>query len=109
MELPDFESLKYLAEENPEALEQLRQRYCRELIDSAPERFRRKLAGLLFRIDMESRLSRNSIQRCIRLSQMMMESFTELQDALKCSSRLQAYTPKRASRSVDNIIQFPRK
>jgi len=109
MELPDFESLKYLAEENPEALEQLRLRYCQELIDSAPERLRRKLAGLLFRIDMESRLSRNSIQRCIRLSQMMMESFTELQDALKCSSHLQTGNQKPPSRPVDNIIQFPRK
>ena len=52
MELPDFERLKYLAEQKPEELEQLRMRYCQELIDNAPERFRRKLSGLLFRIDI---------------------------------------------------------
>lgn len=107
MELPDFESLRYLAEEKPEELEQLRQRYCRELIDNAPERFRHKLSGLLFRIDMENRLGRNSIQRCVRLSQMMMDSFSELQDALKFSSQFQQRAQKKSSTSVDNIIQFP--
>ena len=107
MELPDFESLKYLAEEKPEELEQLRLRYCRELIDNAPERFRRRLSGLLFRIDMETRLGRNSIQRCVRLSQMMMDSFCELQDALKFSSSSLQHQQQETSSAASNIIQFP--
>ena len=109
MELPDFESLKYLAEEKPEELEQLRLRYCQALIDNAPPRFRRKLLGLLFRIDMETRLSRNSIQSCIRLSQMMMDSFNDLQDALNVSTQLRRQQVQPDVKSPpDNVIAFPR-
>jgi hypothetical protein len=107
MELPDFESLKCMAEQNPEELERLRLRYCRELIDNAPERFRRKLSGLLFRIDMESRLSRNSIQRCVRLSQMMMDSFSELQSALNFSSADELPGQDKPVYNDDNVIPFP--
>lgn len=109
MELPDFESLKYMAEQDPDELERLRQRYCRELIDSAPERFRRKLNGLLFRIDMETRLGHNSIQRCVRLSKMMMDSLGELQDALNFSEKIRQDALSRPLKGSDNVVDFPRK
>lgn len=108
MELPDFESLKNLAETNPDELEQLRQRCCQELIDNAPERFRRRLAGLLFRIDMQSRLSSNSMQRCIKLSEMMMDSFNELRDALHFRGAGESEeVAAELAVSNDNVIPFP--
>ncbi len=109
MELPDFESLKYMAEQDPDELERLRQRCCRELINNAPERFRRRLSGLMFRIDMESRLSRNSIQRCVRISQMMMDSFSELQSALNFSNADELSEVPESMGCGDNIIPFPYK
>ena len=106
MELPDFESLKYLAETNPDELEQLRQRCCQELIDNAPERFRRRLAGLLFRIDMQSRLSNNSMQRCIKLSEMMMDSFNELREALNFRYPETDQPAADVAVARDNVIPF---
>jgi hypothetical protein len=107
MELPDFERLKYLAEKRPEELEQLRLAYCQQLIDNAPEHFRKKLAGLLFKINMETRRSKNSIHSCIKLSRMMMDSFNELQDALNFPKLPADGDMPADAIGRDNIIKFP--
>ena len=107
MELPNFERLKYLAEKRPEELEQLRLAYCQQLIDNAPEHFRKKLAGLLFKINMETRRSKNSIHSCIKLSRMMMDSFNELQDALNFSKMPEQKDSSTDVMTRDNIIKFP--
>ncbi len=109
MELPSFDRLRYLAEQRPEELEQLRLEYCQRLIDNAPEHFRRKLAGLLFKINMETRRSKNSIHSCIKLSRMMMESFSELQDALNFAKTDEEDKSSAQNIDCDNIIQFPDK
>ena len=106
MELPNFERLKYLAEEHPEKLEEIRNAYCQRLIDNAPEQFRRKLSGLLFKINMETRRSKNSIQSCIRISEMMMDSFNELREVLndvQGKGRTQTKPP-----CSNNVIPFRR-
>ena len=109
MELPDFERLRYLAEEKPEELERLRMLYSQHLIDRAPEKLRRKLQGLLFKIDMETRRSKNSIDSCIKISRMMMDSFSELQDALNCRATQDVDRPRQQTVFSDNIIPFPEK
>ena len=109
MELPDFEHLMYLAEKNPDELERLRRDYCQQLIDNAPEKLRRKLAGLLFKINMESRRSKNSIHCCIKISQMMMESFGELQAALNSSCATVDKVTVVKNIHANNIIVFPGK
>ena len=80
--LPEFEELAALAQNNPEALEALRKEHSDALIDSAPDKFKRRLRGLQFQIDMEIRKAPNPMASCIRISQMMHESFGELRTAL---------------------------
>ena len=74
MDLPSFDYLVELAENNPEELDALRGRYNQQLIDAAPDRLKRRLSGLLFKIDMEKRRSKNSTQCCISNSRLMMDS-----------------------------------
>ncbi|VAW67049.1 hypothetical protein MNBD_GAMMA09-2706 [hydrothermal vent metagenome] len=81
-DLPDFNYLKTLAEENPEELDFLCDFYSRQIIDNAPEKYQRRLCGLYFQIESSRRLSKNPLHSCISLSRMMMNSFVDLQNAL---------------------------
>ncbi len=82
-DLPDFEVLSKMAKEDPKGLEELRLKVINSIIDSAPEHHQRKLRGLQFKIDMEREKAKNPMAACIKISQMMHESFTQLRDALK--------------------------
>lgn len=76
--LPDFDTLVHLAKTNPDELEQLRIRLCNDLIERAPEASRRRLRGIQFQIDMERRKADNPMAACIRISQMMHDSFERM-------------------------------
>jgi len=107
MDLPDFDHLVALAEKHPEKLEALRHRYNRHLIDAAPNYLKRRLEGLLFKINMEKRRSKNPTQSCIKMSELMMDSFVDMQTAigrLKLSRASERVTP---SVDLNNVIFFP--
>ena len=80
--LPSFDTLLALAGDDPQQLEVLRQQLINELISSAPASYQRRLQGLQFTVDMERRKAKTPMAACIRLSQMMHESFHELRQAL---------------------------
>lgn len=80
--LPSFDELKTMAAERPEELENLRKRMTDEILRDAPEDRRRRLEGIVFRINAERLRSKNPLQACIRISQMMMDSVVELRDAV---------------------------
>lgn len=80
--LPDFDKLRDMAQKDPEGLERLRIQLCDQLIQSAPEAYRRKLRGLQFRVDMERRRAKNPMAACIAISAMMHDSFDQLRQAL---------------------------
>ena len=67
-ELPGFETLRLLAETDPERLEQLRHRLTERLIANAPERSQRRLRGLQFQIEARLRLAPNPVAACIAVS-----------------------------------------
>lgn len=81
-ELPSFDELKQMAAERPEELENLRQRMTDDILRDVPAERRRKLLGLVFRIDAERQMAKNPLQACIKLSQMMMDSALELRDGI---------------------------
>ena len=81
-ELPDFDTLKAMAEQNPQALEDLRQQFVNDLIANAPPAVQRRLRGLQFQIDAQRRIHKNPLAACIKLSEMMYESFSELRYVL---------------------------
>jgi len=77
-DLPDFDTLMRLHQQDPEALDRLRRQLTDEILDQASDDTRRRLTGLQFRINMELRKAGNPTARCMKLSGMMQESFQEL-------------------------------
>lgn len=77
-ELPDFDVLLGMAKNNPDELEQLRKNLTGQVIDSAPDEIKRRLHGLQFQIDARRHSSKNPMSSCIKISQMMHESFSSL-------------------------------
>lgn len=81
-DLPEFDKLREMAQRNPEELEKLRVQLCDQLIQDAPEKYRRKLRGLQFRVDMERRRAKSPMAACIAISGMMHDSFDRLRQVL---------------------------
>ncbi len=82
MQLPDFDTLKNLASEDPAAFEALRLQHIEALLASAPAPMQNRLRGLQFQIDANRQLSKSPLGSCIRISRMMHESFASLREAL---------------------------
>lgn len=81
-EMPNFDVLLKLAKHDPEQLEQIRQQLTFATIDAAPGYLRKRLLGLQFKIDTTRNLAKNPLAACIRLTEMMHQSFEELRIAL---------------------------
>ena len=96
--LPDFDTLKDLAEHSPEKLEQILRANIAEIYANAPEKHIRRLRGLQFQIDAQRKLSKSPMESCVRISRMMHDSFSELNTALKQFSEL---TEKSAYKKVN--------
>lgn len=99
-ELPGFDELRDMAQNNPEQLERLRVALCDQLIQEAPSEYRRKLRGLQFQIDMERRRAKTPMAACIAISGMMHESFDRLREALSSAER-----PIATKRSQSNAAE----
>lgn len=96
--LPDFDTLKELAEHSPEKLEQILRDNIAEVFANAPEKHIRRLRGLQFQIDAQRKLSKTPMESCVRISRMMHDSFNELNTSLK---QFSALTKKSAGRKVN--------
>jgi hypothetical protein len=81
MEGFDFEAWATLARDNPEEFERRRRAAIDSLIASSPAN-RRRLEGVQFRIDMERRLAHSPLKACLRVSEMMWDTFLELRTEL---------------------------
>ncbi len=102
IEWPDFEELRYLAENSPDKLENLRQRQVQAIIDRAPAAYRRRLRGLQFQIDCQRKLHSTPLGSCIAISKMMHESLQRLNAAFHGEDEraLARVAP------ADNVIPF---
>jgi hypothetical protein len=81
-ELPSFETLRHLAENDPEQLERLRTELTEQLIAGAPARLQQRLRGLQFQIDARVRLASNPVAACVAVSAMMHDQLEQLRQAL---------------------------
>ncbi len=104
--LPDFDTLKELAEKDPEALERLREEYVQDVIDSAPPELRRRLQGLQFQIDAQRRIHTTPLSSCMKLSQMMYKSFNELRYLLNEMTDPSYPTPECEEKAPADILEF---
>ena len=121
-QLPDFDTLKEIAEANPAALESFRDQLIRTTIMRAPAETRSRLRGLQFQIDSQRRLHSSPMGSCVKISSMMQDSFLNLIELLnRCRSvkpvfypvdKLQTPTPHPGGDSQDKpsatILPFQR-
>lgn len=108
VELPDFDTLIDINNKDPEALTRLRQRLSDEFVDSCPDSSRRRLEGLLFRINMELRRAGNPATAYRRLSDMMYSSFSELNHSLnQPDDLLNPANPRGQKPHSADILSFP--
>jgi hypothetical protein len=113
-DLPKFEELINLARHNPEALEKLREKHVEKLIGSAAAACQPRLRGLQFQIDAHRSIHANSpLGSCMKISQMMHESFAELRGWLNQMSELNdsfcdsTDESERNHNKVADILAFP--
>lgn len=85
--LPSFDRLVSLAQNDPERFARLRADIAEANINSAPPHLRARLRGLQFTIDGTLRSAKNPVAGCVRLSQLLHDSFDELQQVLTCPQR----------------------
>lgn len=78
----DWDTWSALARSDPAAFEEKRRQAVAALIASAPEEHRQRLTGLQCRIDLERQRSSSALGACIRISNLMWDSFADLQKAL---------------------------
>lgn len=87
-QLPPFDELLTMANEQPEQLEVLRQKMINEIIDQAKPQFQKRLRGLQFQIDAQRKIAKTPLAACIKLSSMMMDSFEKLRNELPAAKQL---------------------
>ena len=75
MELPDFDTLKELAASEPSRLDAILEQQIEQLMARANPDQQRRLRGLQFKIDGQRRLAKNNLDSCIRIANMMRDSF----------------------------------
>ena len=75
--LPDFDTLRFMAKNDPEELENLRLALCNKVIDEAPDHAKPRLHGLMFQINSRRSLASSEMEACEELSSMMQESLQQ--------------------------------
>ena len=82
--LPDFETLRSLAEFEPQSLDTLRIALCQKVIDDAPIHAKQRLAGLLFQLNSRQILNyKNSMLSNSDNSSVTTSPLTLIQNMLK--------------------------
>jgi hypothetical protein len=81
-QIPNFDKLVTLAKQDPKRLDALKRDITEAWIEQAPVEYQRRLRGIQFQIDMEVQRAKNPMDACIRVSNMMHDSFAELRDRL---------------------------
>jgi hypothetical protein len=105
-ETPSFDELLNLVKHQPSEFETLSTELCHNVIQLAPDRLKRRLAGIQFTIDLKREQTNSATATCLKLSCMMRESLLELHAAL---ADPEAYLREHQSpkQSADIIPLFP--
>lgn len=106
----DFDYWMQLAKSDPEQFERQRSDTVHAMINSSPPAIQKRLRGLQWRIDMEIRRSKNSMDACLRINQMMMNSVYASGGLIESIENLVGATdhPQPAATNAV-VIPFPRR
>lgn len=79
-EFPPFDDLVQMTDQE---IQEFKDNYIEELLETSDsEDQKRRLRGLQFKIDMESRKAKTPLEACLKISGMMHESFERPKEAL---------------------------
>ncbi len=98
----DFDAWMALYKKDPESFEKQKKDLIQETINKAPEKMQRRLNGLQWKIDTEVKLTKNSLDGCIRVYQMMMDSVYEPGGLLEALSM----TEERIKEDLPNVVNI---
>ncbi|MEM9101080.1 MAG: DUF3135 domain-containing protein [Pseudomonadota bacterium] len=108
--LPSFDELRKMAIESPEKLDELLERETAKIIEAAPAHLKERMNGLQFQIEAQRRISKNPVDRMVRIFRMMNESFFELNEALRPFRPQAVQEPVKKQTLAPNamILDFPK-
>lgn len=81
-DLPSFDNMRALHNKDPQAFEALRTQLVNDYIHSIPSQRRTRVKGLQFKIDARRQMASTPMAACIELSNMMHETFLEMNYSL---------------------------
>jgi len=99
----DFDQWMKLAKEDPETFEKQRQSLIQTAINEAPTQMHQRLKGLQWSIDGEIKLAKNSMDACLKIYQMMMNSVYQPGGLLDALTMTDSVT---ISSNSKNVIQL---
>lgn len=100
--LPSFARLRELAQQDPDALERLRQQHVKAAIEAAPEDYRKRLEGLQFQIDGQRRLAKSPMASCLTISKMMHDHLHKLKTVIEGQDNVEQVELEEAK-----VLSFP--
>lgn len=103
LKMPSVEEMQDMARNHPEQLEQLQTDMNAELLRIAPEHMKKRIAGLLWKVDAERKRHSNPLARAMAVSVLMMESLRELNEVL--NGIVDGRTPEESETA--KILHFP--
>ncbi|TXR53645.1 DUF3135 domain-containing protein [Reinekea thalattae] len=108
LQWPTTDELIQLAKDNPEELEALRKREIESTISRAPDPIQRRLRGIQFRVDAQRKLCKTPLSSCVAISQMMIDSFYDLNDSLQSarSAEHESRSSKNQTTGDSNVLPF---
>ena len=77
-ELPNFDKLRWLAENDPDKLEELQKTLCKEAIDCCPASSKKQLISMLYHLQQQLSRCSNPYHRCYLASSIMYDKFIAL-------------------------------
>lgn len=100
-ELPDFDKLKWLAENKPDELEALRKTLCKEAIDGCTGSNKAQLISMLFNLEQQLSRCSNPYHRCYLAIRIMNDKLVALNTILNY--------PQEFRQQGAKVLRFPSK
>lgn len=110
MSLPDFDTLKAMAERNEGELEALLQAEVDIILKGIPPEQKRRLLGLQFQINCQKELSHNPVDCCVRLSNMLYlhyRQFRWILEEFKETGTVPPYLDLDDNQKNGSVLQLP--
>ena len=100
----EFQQWMELAQKDPEKFEKKRLELIESVINGAPESMRKRLSGLQWSIDAKLKTSKNPMDGCLTIFQMMMDSVYEPGGLLSALNMEDIEKPNNRQKDIQNNI-----